>query len=191
MDRRRRFQFAPRIDGLETRQLLSTATATTAQVSSAKTTTTTTTATTDTNTTALRKLRIDRLPNYMMQIRAGRGLPLATVAKLQNDLRAIENQLVAAPSSSLRAFNLQLRSSLGSPSVSVATAKALNDTFEKLLLRMGANPSVADTFASHMDELTQFNTQGPLATQTTVNDYSLIAQLVQGIGIKTINNTAK
>jgi hypothetical protein len=184
MDRRRRFSFAPTIDGLETRQLLSTATAAATKAATTAAVTTTATTTTDSNTAALRKLRIDRLPNYMMQIRAGRGLPLATVAKLQDDLRAVENKLVAAPSSSLRAFNLQLRSSLGSPSVSVASAKALNDTFEKLLLRMGADPSVADTFAAHMDELTKSNTQGPLATLTTVNDYGLLAQLVQGIGIK-------
>lgn len=176
MERRRPGpSFTPRIDGLESRQLLSvTPSSRSALVASTVT---------DSNTAYLRRLRIDRLPNYMLQVRTGRGLPIELVARLQDDLRAIENQLVAAPSAALRAFNLQLRSTLSNPSVSVATAKALNDTFEKLLLRMGADPTVADRFAAHMNELTQHNSQGPEAAMTTANDYGLIAQLVQGIGI--------
>ncbi len=178
MDRRR---FIPRLDGLEARQLLSTATpATTAQVSTA-----TTVATTDPNIDSQRETRIERLPQLLQQIRRDRFIPPGLIEALQNDLRAIENKLTAPPSASLRAFNLQLRKTISKSSISVADAKVLSNYFQNVLTRSNLDPKLVSRFGQHMEELARNSVNARSSASLVASDYSLLLQLSMGIGIKT------
>lgn len=181
MDHRRRF--LPRTEGLESRQMLSTVTPGTA--APVPTPTPTPAATTiDPNVGPLREIRIERLPQYLQQTSRDRVVPPEVITALQDNLRAIEGSLNRAPSASLRAFNLQIRNTVGKNSISVADSRVLNDYFKKILLRADANPAVAARFAQSMSDLTLASVNNSRSASLVANDYSLLLQMALGIGVK-------
>jgi hypothetical protein len=178
MERRR---FVPRPEGLEHRELLSTARPATAAVSTRNTLPVNPN---DPNIGPLRQLRIDRLANYFQQIARDRTVPAELVSGLQDSLREIEGRLTAPPSAPLAAFNRQLRVTLSRSTLSVADAKALNNAFTKVLEKSKADPGATARFASRMNDLARLNAAGSNSAVRTAGDYALLAQLTMGVGIK-------
>lgn len=175
MDRRR---FVPRPEGLEGRQLLSTATprppAAPPLISSPLDQ--------SNNTTALRNIRIDRLPQILARIDPDRVVPPAVVSALQEDLTAIEGKLNRASQPALEGFNKQLRATLAGRSLSVEDAAGLNAAFGRVLDSMGASPSVVRKFRADMNQLAKVDAHAPEPNMTASNDYAFLTQMVIGIG---------
>jgi hypothetical protein len=131
----------------------------------------------------VRSARVDRLPGYLGSLQAGRVLPKDTVLNLEADLQAIESKLTPAPSAVLNEFNHTLRSTIPHASLSVADAVTLNQNLGNILTSSGADPAVTADFQANMNDLARFDSSQSNPAQLASNDYGLIAQLVQGIGV--------
>lgn len=191
MDRRPR-RFVPGSEDLEGRALLSgTAASTPAQVAATQTQTQTprtapvVTASTPAGvpgTLEQKQQRIDRLPFYLNSISNGRFIPPATVARLQAELRTIIGQLRRPPRPVVEAFNVQLRSALPYQTLRVQDARALNNSFGRVLQAAGATPAATQRLKAAMNELAQNDANSPQPVRLAVNDYALVLQTALGVG---------
>jgi hypothetical protein len=169
---RRRFQ--PRPEGLESRELLSTASAAAPAVVRPA----------DPNIGPLRQVRIERLPQLLGQINRNRTVPVDIIEKLQGNLRAIEGQLKAPPRAALAWFNQSLRSPLSRANLTAEDAQRLDLVFRKVLESAGANPTIVQNFGDNMKRLAQQNINVRRSSPTTASDYALLMQVAMGVGIK-------
>jgi hypothetical protein len=171
MDRRR---FAPKAENLEGRQLLSFFGNTNKF--------------NPYNTTAyaveiVRSMRIDRLPGYLESVQPGRVASRDVVTSLQNDLHAIETQLTPAPSAVLNQFNQDLRSTLPHATLSADDVNLLDRDFGNILSSSGASPQVTTQFQSDMNDLARGDVNQNTPAKLASNDFALVSQMVQGIGV--------
>jgi hypothetical protein len=171
MDRRR---FAPKAENLEGRQLLSFFGNTNKF--------------NNYNTTAYaieitRNMRIDRLPGYLGSLQPGAFATQDVVQNLEGDLQAIESQLTPAPSAVLNQFNQDLRSTIPHASLSASDAAQLNQDFGNILGTSGANPQVTAKFQVDMNDLAREAVDQKTSAILASNDYAVVSQMVQGIGV--------
>ena len=130
MDRRR---YVPSSEGLEGRELLSTATATSSanplgslfgQPSATKTLPVDTA-----STFRLKALRIEHLPYYLNQLQPGRDLPPAIMTNIQTDLFEVAANLHPTDPAVLDQFNLQIRDALPRQTLTTSNVAGLNHFF--------------------------------------------------------------
>jgi hypothetical protein len=186
MDRRR---YIPSPEGLEGRALLSTVAAT-GRPSAA------TAAATQAQTATIRQLassalpesydqklqRIENLPYFLAQLQPGRFLPTDTIQSIQESLIEITAKLHAPPSSTLEAFNLEIRDTIAEASLSAQNARGLNHDFGQVLTGAGASPAQVAKFTADMNQLATVDSQSPNPTYLASNDYAVILQTALAVG---------
>lgn len=126
--------------------------------------------------------RIERLPYFLQQIDPNRALPPDTVKQIQDDLLSLKNTLTRAPSAALSAFNDVVKDTLAVPSIRQDNAVRLDVTFGSVLTDAGGDPAVVDSLRAGLQQLTQFSSEQPVASQIVANDYSTVLQVALGIG---------
>jgi hypothetical protein len=177
MDRRR---FIPGPEGMETRMMLSTATAATPVPTNAVSTT----AVGNVPYTIQQKLeRIDRIPINMRATAPNRVLPQPLIGGIQEGMRdAISTMNVAAPET-IETFNDVLRDVVSRPSLRAQDARALNNAFTQVLVSAGAPTEAIDKIATNLEDLaTTVNTSQGLPVFLTTNDYALVLQMTLIVG---------
>lgn len=169
MDRRR---FVPRSEDLEGRRLLSTTHVEVQGVTAA-----------ETSSLPTRIQRIERLPVFLAAIQQGRVLPSEITGAIQQNLYALVGTMQRPNRNGLAAFNQQIRGVLKHPTVSVAQAGQLSNTFGKILLSGGANPALVQALQSSMNDLVRVNASTSNQSGFLVsNDYALVLQVALAVG---------
>jgi hypothetical protein len=182
MDRRRR-HFQPRLDGLESRQLLSVAGRAVPAPAAAVTTGTAAAATND-PLSQQRNARIDQLPRLFLSIDRNRVIPPELIASIQNNLRALENTLTRPPGWVTENVNLEIRSTLATTSLRQDNATRMSYLFGVLLERSGAPSDVAFSLRSNLNQLMQNAVQNRDPAILAANDFGLLSQMTLNVGIK-------
>lgn len=179
MDRRR---FIPRSEGMETRMMLSTASA--ASAASALTGMTTPATGQILPITIQDKLhRIDRLPGTLRTLSPNRFLPKDTMSEIQAGLTSMVSLLHPAPSSALQAYNFAMRDIVSRPSLRPQDARVLNNAFISVLQASGATPEATSQVATAMNSLvTKVDTASIQPVFLATNDYAMVLQLAQVVG---------
>lgn len=126
--------------------------------------------------------RIERLPYFLQQIDPNRPLPTETVRQIQADLFSLQNTLTRAPTPSLDAFNKIVKDTLAVPSIRRENAIRLDVAFGTVLTDAGGNPATVDSLRGSLRQLTQVDSEQPLAAQIVANDYATVLQVALGIG---------
>ena len=195
MDRRTR-RYVPSSEGLEGRQLLSTATATAAAASAGTTSTLVNPATGSStpagtqidgggavaDTIAIKLQHIQNYPFFIGQLNRDGAVPQPMVANIQNDLRAMVGTLHAGDSATIRQFNLDLRGAQNTYNILPSTAQALNRDFGASLLAAGANPQITADLQNQMNQLVQAASSQPTPSIVVRNEYATTLQLALGTG---------
>lgn len=173
MDRRR---YIPGPEGMESRMMLSTATAATAV--------STTAASSNVPYTIQQKLtRIDRIPINMRATEPNRVLPESLISGIQEGMRQSISTMHGAAPSSVETFNDVLRDVVSRPSLRAQDARALNNAFSQVLVSAGASTEVVDQIATNLETLaTTVNTAQGLPVFLTTNDYALVLQMTLIVG---------
>lgn len=179
MDRRR---FVPTSEGLETRALLSTSTATTPNL--ANIFGFQVTANLNIPITYQQKvLRVEHLPFYIEKIRPGRFLPPAEIKAIQANLYQVISKLHKPATAALDQYNHGLRPIVNKVSITPGDIKALNHNFGSVLTAASVSPSVISNLQSAISRLaSQVDTNSPTPAYLATNDYSLILQTALAIG---------
>jgi len=193
MDRRTR-RYVPSSEGLEGRQLLSTA-------SSSAATSLTNTGLNLTNPYSNTpggtqidggapvadtiEAKLQHIQNYSFFIgqnnRDG-AVPQPTVGNIQNDLKALIGQLHPGDSGTTLAFNKDLRQAQTSYHFLPAQAAALNRDFGNVLQAAGADPQITADLQNQMNQLAQFATTQSDPSIVARNDYATTLELALGTG---------
>jgi hypothetical protein len=181
MDRRR---FQPRLDGLESRQMLSAVPRAVPVPAPAAAVSTTTTAPASDPLSEQRNARIDQLPRLFLSINRNRRIPPELIASIQNNLRAIENTLQRPPAWVTENVNLEIRSTLASSSLRQDNAARMSYLFGVLLERSGVPAEVAVSFRSDLDQLMQNAVQNRDPAILAANDFGLLSQMTLNVGLK-------
>ncbi|WP_435011066.1 Ig-like domain-containing protein [Tundrisphaera lichenicola] len=203
MDRHRR-RFVPSSEGLEGRQLLSTASAPApeAPAPAASFSTVTPEATTSASTivqadktpggqTIAAKLqRIQGLPLFLAKLNSSGEVPQPTLQNIQNDLTQLVGQLQPADKSAVSTFNLDLRKTQPFKTIRPQDAKALNREFGSVLTSAGANPTVVADLQNQMTDLTNYATTQRNSKIVATNDYAIVLQLALNTGKPLTSPTA-
>ena len=176
MDRRR---FVPSSEGLEGRQLLSTAPTSVAAATGAATVATTSNVP---NSAMQKSVRIERLPFFLRNVEPGRTLPGEIIDRLQADLHAVQGKLNPPPAATLEAFNKTLGDVLAKSSLGVEEAKALNQTFGAVLDGAGTPPALEAELKQVMNALARVDAGSSNSTILATSDYALTLQTILGVG---------
>ncbi len=190
MDRRDR-RHVPSTEGLEGRQMLSTAAP---QVASTVANPYATAAAgvqleggaNLQQTIAAKRQHIANLPFFLGALERDGIVPQPTVQNIQNDLYSFVGTLHKGNSHSAAAFNLDLRKAQPYQTIRPEDNARLNRDFGRVLVDAGVRPEVAADLQAQLNQLVNYNTQ-PGATRngssiTATNDYAIILQLAIGSG---------
>ena len=188
MDRRSRRQ-VPRPEGLEGRQMLSTATAATTLANPYATAPTGVQVEGGSplqQTIEAKRQHITNLPFFIGLLDRDGNVPQPTVENIQTDLFSIVASLHQGATTSTAAFNHDLRRAQPYESIRVQDNTALNADFGTVLTNAGANPAAVADLQAQLNQLVDYDTQ-PAATKegsgfAATNDYSTILQLALGSG---------
>jgi hypothetical protein len=182
MDRRR---FRPQTEGMETRMMLSTATAGSAASTASAATGLVTPATNQVLPITIQdKLaRIERLPGSLRTLSPNRFLPQDTIAQIQQGLTSMVSLLHPAPSDALRTYNYAMRDIVSRPSLRAQDARVLNNAFISVLNASGAPAEATSQVAEAMDSLvTKVDTASIQPVFLATNDYAMVLQLALVVG---------
>ena len=198
MDRRTR-RYSPRSEGLEVRQMLSTATvanpkatavqAATATVSAVNPYGTSTTAGTQidgqapvADTIEAKLQHIQNYPYFIGLLNRDGAVPQPAVSVIQSNLRAMIGTLHAGDSTAIHQFNLDLRNAETSYNILPDQASALNRDFGNALLAAGADPQITANLQAEMNNLAQAATQQSNPSIVARNEYATTLELALGTG---------
>jgi hypothetical protein len=182
MDRSRR-RFIPSSEGLEGRQLLSTATAPATPAAVATPNPNGPFNTPSTAPTIEAKLRrIQNLPFFIGQVNRDGVVPQPTVENIQNDLNSLVANLLPGNSSAASSFNLDIRKAQPYLKIRPQDAAALNRDFGTVLLAAGAKPEVVADLQTQMNDLTNFATTQPDSRIVATDDYAIVGEIALEIG---------
>ncbi|QEH35971.1 hypothetical protein OJF2_45290 [Aquisphaera giovannonii] len=177
MDRRR---FVPSADGLEVRQMLSTATSGLSLFGSSVNTTQNIPVT-----YAQKQLRIEKLPYNMRALQQNRYLPPALITQIQLGLEQSINQMTKPPSQALTNYNNVLRQITFKTSLSSGNAAKLNHAFEAVLRSAHTPEPALTTLVSSVSQLiTQVDTASVQPNFLATNDSAYILQAAIILGQK-------
>ena len=196
MDRRTR-RYVPSSEGLEGRQMLSTATAVntkaTALQTGAVTQATTSGASVPAGTqidgqaavadTISSKLQhIQNYPFFIGQLNRDGFVPQPEVANIQANLYAMVGTLHQGDTNAVRQFNLDLRDAQKTYNILPQQAARLNRDFGAVLLSAGADPQITANLQNELNNLAQAATNQPTPSIVVRNEYSTTLQLALGTG---------
>jgi hypothetical protein len=188
MDRRSR-RYIPSSEGLEVRQLLSTAAApgpnasptTNPYVNAAPGITVDGTAPAQ-QTIEAKRHRIENLPYFIGMLNKDGFVPQPTTENIQNDLYSLIAELHQANSSLVSSFNLDLRKAQSYENITPDSAEALNRDFGAVLVSAGAPASTVTDLLAQETQLINYDSTQVGSTIAATNDESLVLQLAQIIG---------
>ncbi len=181
MERRRRF--TPTIDGLEGRQLLSTAKPTTVSATSTTNTSTGTSSSSGLPESISDKLtQIERIPSILLSYAPNRKLPQAAVTQIQSNLTILMTKLQQANQQTVTNFNVSLRGALADQSISRTEAQQVSQKFEAVLESAGASPAIAQQIQQGVDQIVQVGYEGQTPSHVAGNDYAFILQRTLQVG---------
>ncbi|MGE3820459.1 MAG: Ig-like domain-containing protein [Isosphaeraceae bacterium] len=126
--------------------------------------------------------RIENLPYFLEQLQPGRYLPAETIRSIQDDLLALTAKLHGPPAERIDHFNVQLRETLASASLSAQNAHALNVAFGQVLEGAGVTSALLARFKADMNQLALVDSQSPNPTYLASNDYAVILQTALAVG---------
>ncbi|HWE37442.1 MAG TPA: Ig-like domain-containing protein [Isosphaeraceae bacterium] len=166
MDRR----FVPSAEGLETRQLLSTAAKPLPDPI------------TQFDTQLAHHDRTNHLAGFLYQIEPGRFVSQPIVNQIQNDYKALRATLHPADPVALNSFNVELRKLTQNASLTATDVFQLNRTFGRALGTANANPNIIVDLQGQMTQLAHVDSVSPNPLSLATNDYSLVLQDALSIG---------
>jgi hypothetical protein len=187
MDRRSR-RFVPSSEGLEGRQLLSTAavnpvTSTLANpASSAPAGAQVDGSNAVQQTIEAKRHHITNLPFFIGLLNKDGAVPQPTVQNIQNDLNSIVASLHEGNSSLVSSFNLDIRKADAYENITPISAQSLNRDFGAILVSTGAPAGTVADLQNQLNDLVKFDTTQPNSTITATNDYATVLELAQGSG---------
>ncbi len=188
MDRRTR-RYVPSSEGLEGRQLLSTATAlnplgttVTNPYSNAPPGTQIDGSAPVADTIEAKLQHIQNYPFFIGKLNRDGAVPQPTVGNIQNDLKTLIGQLHPGDTNTTRAFNLDLRADQKTYHITQGEAQALNRDFGAVLQAAGANPQVTADLQAQMNQLVQYATTQSNPSIVARNDYAITLELALGTG---------
>ena len=184
MDRRR---FVPASEGLETRNLLSAASAAAANTAAVTSAATTTGSQVDGNSAVAETIqtkfqRIQNLPFFLGRLTKGNALPGEAVAEIQGALRSNVASLHASSSDLVRKFNVDIRRVLTNENIRPTDAATLNNDFDAVLQGAGASPESRARLRDGMSQLTQFDSTQRTSAIVVANHYAEVLQVALGSG---------
>jgi len=182
MDRRDR-RHVPSTEGLEGRQLLSsapslkTSVVTGIQVEGSASLQ---------QTIEAKRQHITNLPFFIGALERNGVVPQPTVQNIQNDLFSFVGSLHPGNPHDAAAFNLDLRKAQPYQTIRPEDNARLNKDFGAVLVDAGVRPDVAADLQAQLNQLVDYNT-APGATRngsgiTATNDYAIVLQLAIGSG---------
>ena len=187
MDRRSR-RYVPSTDGLEARQLLSTAAAPNAAAlnvnpySNAPSGVQVEGGAPAQQTIEAKRHRIENLPFFVGMLNKDGFVPQPTTQNIQRDLTALVGQLHQGSSSDVSAFNLDLRRAQKFENITPKGNAALNRDFGAVLISAGAPANIVADLQAQENALIQYDATQVGSTIAATNDYSLVLQLAQTVG---------
>ena len=187
MDRRSR-RYVPTSEGLEGRQLLSTAAATptnavsTAPVINAPSGTQVEGSVPAEQTIEAKRRHIENLPYFIGLLNKDGAVPQPTVSNIQNDLYNEVAQLKPANPSLVSSFNLDLRKAQSYENITPISEQNLNRDFGAVLVSAGVSPATAADLQTQLSQLVQYDSRNLNSTISATNDYATILQLALGSG---------
>jgi hypothetical protein len=182
MDRRSR-RFVPSSEGLEGRQLLSTApvnpiTGVSANpVANAPTGVQIDGSAAAGQTIEAKRHRIQNLPFFIGLLNKDGVVPQPAVQNIQSDLDSLVGQLHQANPSLASSFNLDIRKAERYEHITPISAAALNRDFGAVLVSAGANPETVADLQTQMTQLVDFDSTKGNSTITATNDYAIVLEL--------------
>lgn len=190
--RTRRSRFVPSGEGLEGRELLSTATAQ-AHTSTAAEVARQQKAERDAanalqlqqQTQQILEQRIRRvvnLPLFLQSIAPRAEIPRVPIQRIQFDLLTIIGQLRTPSQASVTQFNQALRNAVPNSSISAESAAQLSRTFGNVLKSAQAPAATIASLQASMNELVQADSAQTKPVILATNDYALVLQTALGIG---------
>lgn len=197
MDRRTR-RYRPTSEGLEGRQLLSTATGidpkATAVQSAATSGLSGLTGTSTANGTQIdgqapvadtieAKLQhIQNYPYFIGMLNRDGFVPEPEVANIQSNLRALVGTMHVGDSTAVHQFNLDLRAAATTYNILPDQAARLNQDFGAVLLAGGADPQLTANLQTEMNNLAKAATQQSDPALVVRNEYATTLELALGTG---------
>ena len=189
MDRCRR-RFVPSSEGLEDRQLLSTAPASPlASAVSPVNPLSSVPAGTQVDGSALaqqtiesKRRHISNLPYFIGLLNKDNVVPQPAVQNIQDDLYTLVAQLHAGNSSTISNFNLDVRKALSYENITPNSAAALNRDFGAALVASGAPAATVANLQTQMTQLIDYDSTQVGSTIAATNDYATVLQLALGSG---------
>lgn len=183
MDRRR---YVPSSEGLEIRNLMSTATTTAATTPKAVAPAASVSLTGSNGAVAetirTKFQRIENLPFFLGRLTKDNDLPDAAVVQIQDALRSNVAQLHASKSSLVQEFNLDLRRVLTNENIRSTDAQDLNNDFDAVLFAAGASAESRAQLRDGMNQLTQFDSTQRNSAIVVANHYATVLQVALGTG---------
>ena len=183
MDRRSR-RYVPSSEGLEGRQLLSTAAVTPvgSVATNAPSGVQVDGSPTAQQTIESKAHRIQNLPYFIGLLNKDGVVPQPAVQNIQNDLYSTVARLHQGDSSTISAFNLDLRKAQSYENITPKSSEALDRDFGAALVAAGAPPSTVADLQANVGELVKYDSTQVGSTIAATNDYSMILQLALGTG---------
>ncbi len=198
MDRRTR-RYCPTSEGLEGRQMLSTATAANPKATAVQTAATTGNASNPYSGSTVAGTQIDgqapvadtieaklqhiqNYPYFIGLLNRDGAVPQPAVSIIQSNLRAMVGTLHAGDSTAIHQFNIDLRNAGTSYNILPSQASALNRDFGKALLAAGADPQITANLQAEMNNLAQAATQQSNPSIVARNEYATTLELALGTG---------
>jgi hypothetical protein len=183
MDRRRR-RFVPSSEGLEGRQLLSTASASAALANPYITSSGAQlegTAPTKQTIEAKRHM-VENLPYFIGMLNKDGFVPQPTTQNIQTDVDSIVAELSQANSSLDSTFDLDLRRAQKYENITPQGAQALNRDLGAVLVSAGAPASTVADLQNQLNSLVQYDATQVGSTTAATNDFALVGQLAAIVG---------
>ncbi|WP_435017540.1 Ig-like domain-containing protein [Tundrisphaera sp. TA3] len=185
MDKRR---FVPRSEGLEIRNLLSTASTSAANPAAvaaaanrgANAQVTANTAVAETIQTKFQ--RIENLPFFLGRLTENNKLPDAAIAEIQTALRTNVAALHASTPQLVNKFNVDLRRVLTNQNIRPSDAQTLSNDFDAVLKGAGASATTRAQLRDGMNQLTQFDSTQRTSAIVVANHYATVLQVALGTG---------
>ncbi len=189
MDRSRR-HFVPSSEGLEGRQMLSTAAHPVAAARSAFVNpfgsappgTQVDGSSPVAQTIEIKRRRIENLPFFLGKLHRDGALPQPAAENIQRDLNSFVGTLHEGDHAAVSAFNLDIRRAQPYESIRPVDAANLDRDFGNVLVSAGVRPEVAADLQSQMKQLVQFDTTQPTPRIVATNDYAIVLEVALGSG---------
>jgi hypothetical protein len=186
MDRRSR-RYVPSSEGLEGRQLLSTATTTAAAASANPFGTAPSGVQIDGSAAAQQTIeakrhRVENLPYFVGLLNKDGFVPQPTTQNIQVDLNTLIGQLHQGNSSTISTFNLDLRRAEKYENITPQGAAALTRDLGAALVAAGAPASTVADLQAQVTQLVNYDSTQVGSTIAATNDESMILQVALGIG---------